>query len=91
MVVILIFLHSSKGKNKIKKHPYFSSFRPLKNKALVKKNGYVTCLSNSECYRESVRTKHNMTQEEICDYEMINCDPNTMNLLDLKKRCLYDK
>ena len=57
----------------------------------LKKNGYVTCLSNYECYRESVRTKHNMTQEEIYDYEMINCDPNTMNLLDLKKRCLYDK
>ena len=32
-----------------------------------------------------------MKLEEVCDHEMIICDPNMMHLLTLKKRCLYDK
>lgn len=56
-----------------------------------KENGYITCFSNSECYNENIRTRHNLSKEEICDYEMINCDPNTMDITSYTKRCLYDK
>ena len=56
-----------------------------------KENGYVTCLSNSECLRETISFGHNMISEEICDHEFTLCDPNLMNMFHFLKRCLYNK
>ena len=57
----------------------------------LKKNGFITGLTSDSCQRDLIRTRHRMKYEEICDHEMIICDPNMMHLLSLKKRCLYDK
>ena len=57
----------------------------------LKENGYITGLTNDLCQRDAIRTGHKMIIEEVCDHEMIICDPNMMHLLSLKKRCLYDK
>ena len=56
-----------------------------------KENGYVTCLSNSECLREAISFGHHMKSEEICDHEFTLCDPNLIDLLASLKRCLYSK
>ena len=57
----------------------------------MKDLGYVTCFSNTACQRDGIRTFHKMSEKEICDHEMIICDPNMMDLNTVKKRCLYNQ
>ena len=56
-----------------------------------KENGYITGLTIDSCQRDLIRTNHRMKLEEVCDHEMIICDPNIMHFSSIKKRCLYDK
>ena len=74
-----IFYGNNRGKNIIRITKY------------LKENGYVTGLASDSCQRDLIRTNHIMKFEEVCDHEMIICDPNMMHYLTLKKRCLYDK
>ena len=74
-----IFYGRDRGKNIIRITKY------------MKDLGYVTCFSNADCQRDSIRTFHKLSDKEICDHEMIICDPNMMSLNFDKKRCLYKK
>ena len=74
-----IFYGDKRGKNIIRITKY------------LKENGYITGLTIDSCQRDLIRTKHKMKLEEICDHELIICDPNMMHFLSLTKRCLYDK
>ena len=67
------------GKNIIRITKYF------------KENGYVTSYSNDQCMRDTSVTLHNYSFEEICDHELILCDPNFKNINSQVKRCLYNK
>jgi len=57
----------------------------------LKENGYVTAFSNDMCMRDSCWLPHDMTKEEICDHELILCDPNQKSTNSMIKKCLYDK
>lgn len=74
-----IFYGDNRGKNIVRITKY------------LKENGYITGLTSDSCQRDLIRTEHIMKLEEVCDHEMIICDPNMMHLLTLKKRCLYNK
>lgn len=74
-----LFYGRNRGKNIIRITKY------------MKDLGYVTCFSNADCQRDSIRSLHNFSDKEICDHEMIICDPNMMSLTTNKKRCLYNK
>ena len=41
--------------------------------------------------RENTVTYHNYSYEEICDHELIICDPNKRSINSQVKRCLYNK
>ncbi len=73
-----IFYGNKAGSNIIRITKYF------------KENGYVTSYSNEMCLRELSMTSHNMNFEEICDHELILCDPNRKHANLLVKRCLYN-
>ena len=76
---------------------YGNSFGSIDGKYLVritkhlKENGYITGYVNDMCLREPTNTDHNMTYEEICDHEMLICDPNMKSVHSHTKRCLYNK
>ena len=74
-----LFYGNIAGKNIIRITKYF------------KDNGYVTCYSSELCLRDNTYTIHNFTYEEICDHELIICDPNKRSILSQVKRCLYNK
>lgn len=74
-----LFYGNVAGKNIIRITKYF------------KDNGYVTCYSSDICLRENTVTYHNYSYEEICDHELIICDPNKSNINSQIKRCLYNK
>jgi len=57
----------------------------------LKNNGYITCYSGDFCKRDNVRTKHNLTKEEIYDHQFIICDPNSYHYNSNTMRCLYGK
>ena len=54
-----------------------------------KENGYVTCYVSEYCGKDNTRTKHNLTQEEMYDHQLLLCDPNKAGVNDATKRCLY--
>ena len=57
----------------------------------LKENGYITAFSNDMCMRDSCWMPHDMSKEEICDHELILCDPNQKSTNSMIKKCLYDK
>ena len=57
----------------------------------LKENGYVTGFSNDMCFRDSCILPHDMSKEEICDHELILCDPNMKSTNSMIKKCLYNK
>ena len=57
----------------------------------LKHNGYITAFSNDICARDSCYIPKDLTKEEICDHELILCDPNMKSINSMFKRCLYDK
>ena len=74
-----IFYGNRAGRNIIRITKYF------------KENGYVTSYSNEMCLRELSITQHDLKYEEICDHELILCDPNRKHANLLVKKCLYNK
>ena len=74
-----LFYGNVAGKNIIRITKYF------------KDNGYITSYSNDLCLRENTVTYHNYSYEEICDHELIICDPNKRSINSQVKRCLYNK
>ena len=76
---------------------YGNAFGNISSKKIVritkycKQNGYITGFINDMCLRETTNTLHNMNYEEICDHEMIICDPNMKSVHSHTKRCLYNK
>ena len=74
-----LFYGNTAGKNIIRITKYF------------KDNGYVTSYSNDLCLRDNAVTSHNYSYEEICDHELIICDPNKRSTNSQVKRCLYNK
>ena len=57
----------------------------------LKENGYITAFSNDMCLRDSCWMPHDMSFEEICDHELILCDPNRKPTNSMIKKCLYNK
>ena len=57
----------------------------------LKENGFITAFSNDMCLRDSCLLPHDMSKEEICDHELLLCDPNQKSINSMIKRCLYDK
>ena len=57
----------------------------------LKNNGYITCYSGDLCIRDNVRTKHNLTKDEVYDHQFIMCDPNSNHFNSNSIRCLYGK
>ena len=57
----------------------------------LKENGYITAFSHDMCYRDPCFMPRFMKNEEICDYELLLCDPNMKNTNSMIKKCLYDK
>ena len=57
----------------------------------LKENGYITGFSNDMCLRDSCWMPHDMSKEEICDHELILCDPNMRSTNSMIKKCLYNK
>ena len=57
----------------------------------LKENGYVTAFSNDMCLRDSCWMPHDMSKDEICDHELILCDPNMKGTNSMIKKCLYNK
>ena len=57
----------------------------------LKENGYVTAFSNDICLRDSCLLPHDMSLDEICDHELIICDPNMKSGNSMIKKCLYNK
>ena len=55
----------------------------------AKINGYITCYSTDYCKKDSARTLHNLTNDELYDHQLLICDPNTANFNSATKRCLY--
>ena len=56
-----------------------------------KENGFVMGNVNDFCDKESTRTYHNFTTEEIFDHQMMLCDPNNDGMTTLTMRCLYGR
>ena len=57
----------------------------------LKENGYITAFSNDMCLRDPCKINRVMTKHEICDHELILCDPNMKNTNSMTIRCLYNK
>ena len=57
----------------------------------LKENGFITGLASDFCYRDNVKTFHQMKKDEVYDHQMTLCDPNEMHWNDMVKRCLYGK
>ena len=57
----------------------------------LKENGYITAFSHDMCFRDPFFIPRIMKMEEICDHELILCDPNMKNTNSMIKKCLYDK
>ena len=58
----------------------------------LKKYGFVTAFSNDMCSGYPYPTLlHDITKENMCDHEFLLCDPNTMHINSMTKRCLYEK
>ena len=57
----------------------------------LKQKGYVTAFSNDICARDSCYIPYDISNDEICDHELILCDPNMKSINSMFKRCLYDK
>lgn len=57
----------------------------------LKEFGYVTGFINDMCLREPTNTGHNLRFEEICDHELLLCDPNMKHVHSHTIRCLYNK
>ena len=57
----------------------------------LKEFGYITGYINDMCLREPTNTGHNLNFEEICDHELLLCDPNMKSVYSHKIRCLYNK
>ena len=49
----------------------------------------MTCYSTDYCKKDSTRSLHNLTKDELYDHQLIICDPNTANFNSATKRCLY--
>ena len=74
-----IFYGNSAGENMVRITKY------------LKDNGYITSYINDICLREPTNMGHNMINDEICDHELIICDPNMSHVNSHLKRCLYNK
>lgn len=57
----------------------------------LKQNGYITAFSNDMCNRDSCWLPQDLTFDEICDHELIICDPNMKSANSMIKKCLYNK
>ena len=54
-----------------------------------KENGYVTSYAIDDCNKDNTRSKHNLTDEEMYDHQLLLCDPNKFSINNSIKRCLY--
>ena len=76
---------------------YGNCYKETKEKNMVritkylKEFGYITGFLNDMCLREPTNTGHNLLFEEICDHELLLCDPNMKNVHSHAIRCLYNK
>ena len=57
----------------------------------LKENGYITAFSNDMCLRDPLFIPRDMTFDEICDHELILCDPNKKSTNSMIKKCLYNE
>ena len=57
----------------------------------LKENGFITSYAGDTCFRDNIRTFHNLTISEIDDHQMLLCDPNKENLNKVTIKCLYGK
>jgi hypothetical protein len=55
----------------------------------LKQNGYVTCYSADSCQKDNTRTKHNLSNDELYDHQLLLCDPNKLSYNSVIKKCLY--
>jgi hypothetical protein len=75
---------------------YGNYYKTVSDKYMVrvtkyfKENGYLTGFINDMCLREPSNSNHDLNYEEICDHEMLICDPNMKSVHSHTKRCLYN-
>ena len=57
----------------------------------LKENGYITSYVSDFCFKDNIRTMHNLTEEESYDHQFLICDPNVPHFNLNTIRCLYGK
>ena len=55
----------------------------------IKENGYITCFASEYCQKDNTRTRHELTDDELYDHQLVYCDPNVISFNSITKRCLY--
>ena len=55
----------------------------------IKENGYITSFASDYCQKDNTRTRHDLTDDELYDQQLLYCDPNIYSFNSLTKRCLY--
>ena len=56
-----------------------------------KENGYITNYCSHLCQKDNARTKHNATESEFYDHQMLLCDPNAPRYSKAIRKCFYGK
>ena len=74
---------------------YYGNKREAKNIVRISKyfneNGYITNYCCDLCKKDNARTLHDLSMDELFDYQMLLCDPNTERYHKPTKKCLYGK
>ena len=74
---------------------YYGNQRDKKMNSLItkylKENGFITCYANDYCFKDNIRTFHNLSFSEAYDHQFIICDPNADHYNQNFIRCLYGK
>ena len=55
----------------------------------LKENGYVISYAYEYCQKDNTRTRHDLTNDELYDHQLVYCDPNLLGFNSIIKRCLY--
>ena len=75
----LFYGNKMEAKNIIRINKYF------------KENGYITNYCSHLCQKDNALTKHNSTESELYDHQMLLCDPNAPRYSKPIRKCMYGK
>ena len=75
----LFYGNKREAKNIIRINKYF------------KENGFITNYCSHLCQKDNALTKHDITESELYDHQMLLCDPNAPRYSKPIRKCMYGK